>query len=49
MALQTGQKQLTVNGHTVRVVSNEARFGGIPWNGEITGDSRQVGSELLHF
>ena len=23
MALQTGQKQLTVNGHTVRVVSNE--------------------------
>ena len=23
MALQTGQQQLTVNGHTVRVVSNE--------------------------
>ena len=23
IALQTGQKQLTVNGHTVRVVSNE--------------------------
>ncbi len=43
---RTGQKELTVNGLTVHVVSDER---GLKWNGERVRDSRQVGSNFYTF